>query len=313
MQHKVIIIGGGPAGFTAAIYAARASLSPLVLAGYASGGQLMSTTEVENFPGFAQGIQGPALMAAMRQQAERFGATILDEDANEVDFSTPPSLKVAADSGLYEAPVVILATGASARRLGIPGEDKYMGRGVATCAVCDGNHFRGKRVVVSGGGDSALEEVLQLSRLASEIVLVVRRGQMRASKAMQERVFALENARIRYNTEVTEVLGERRLQALRMRDASTGRETVEEYDGLFVAIGHRPNTGFLGGQVALNEEGYVQTFGGETRTSVPGVFVAGDVYDYIYRQAITAAASGCRAALDAERYLAVGLPTLVLA
>jgi thioredoxin reductase (NADPH) len=316
MKHQVIIIGGGPAGYTAAIYTARAAMSPLVIAGYASGGQLMSTTEVENFPGFAHGIQGPELMAAMRAQAERFGATILDEDATAVDLSTPGRHRVATDSGVFEAPAVIVATGASARRLGIPGEDSFMGRGVATCAVCDGNHFRGQRVVVSGGGDSALEEVLQLSRIAAEIVLVVRGGQLRASKAMQERVFALDNVRVRYHTEVVEVLGERRLRALRLRalrlrDNITGREALEAYDGLFVAIGHRPNTGFLEGQLPLSAEGYAQTRDGESATAVPGVFVAGDVYDYKYRQAITAAASGCRAALDAERYLTVEAPALV--
>lgn len=302
-EHNVIIIGGGPAGFTSAIYAARASLRPLVIAGYASGGQLMSTTEVENFPGFPQGVLGPDLMRMMREQAECFGAVVIEEDAMEVDFSTPGRLRVSTDSGEHVAPAVIIATGASARRLGVPGEDEYMGRGVATCAVCDGAHFRDLKVAVNGGGDSALEEVLQLSRIAREIHLIHRRDTLRASKVMQARVQALPNVVFHWNTEVVEVLGEKRVHGLKLRRTDTGEVASEMFDGLFVAIGHTPNTWFVDGQVPLDEKGYVRTVEGESRTAVPGVFVAGDAFDVKYRQAVTAAASGCRAALEAERYI----------
>ena len=308
MSHKVIIIGGGPAGQTAAIYAARAGLSPLVIAGYASGGQLMTTTLVENFPGFPEGVQGPDLTRNMRLQAERFGATVLDEDAIEVDLSRPLHHRVTTDSGVYEAPAVIIATGASARRLGVPGEERYMGRGVATCAVCDGNHFKGLKVAISGGGDSALEEVLQLSRIAAEVHLLHRRDTFKASKAMQDRVRGLGNVTIRTFTEVVEVKGERKMTGLVLRDSRTGAQVEEAFDGLFVAIGHTPNTELFAGQVPLRDNGYVETSGGDSRTSVPGVFVAGDAFDFTYRQAVTAAASGCKAALDAERYLTVELP-----
>jgi thioredoxin reductase (NADPH) len=310
-ERRIIVVGGGPAGWTAAIYAARAALSPLVIAGYAAGGQLMTTTTVENYPGFSEGILGPALMAQMRAQAERFGAEVLEEDVLEVDFQTPGALHVFTDSGKFSAPAVIVATGASARRLGVPGEETYMGRGVATCAVCDGAHFRGMRVAVAGGGDSAMEEVLQLSRIADEIHLIHRRADLRASTIMQDRVRALDKIRFHWRTEVAEVLGERKMTALRLRDVETGEERLEPFDGLFVAIGHRPNTGFLEGQVALLSNGYVPTVEGESRTSVPGVFVAGDAFDFRYRQAVTAAASGCRAALEAERYLTLEAPALV--
>lgn len=312
-DHKVIVIGGGPAGYTAAIYAARAALRPLLIAGYADGGQLMTTTDVENFPGFPNGVQGPALMAAMREQAERFGTRVLREDAVRVDFSHPHALRVFTDVAEYVAPAVIIATGASARRLGVPGEEQYMGRGVATCAVCDGAHFRDRKVAVSGGGDSAMEEVLQLARIAREIHVVHRRDVFRASHIMQERVRALPNVTFRLHTEVAEVVGQKRMTALRLRDVRTGDVTEELFDGLFVAVGHRPNTDIFLGQVPLLETGYVRTVEGENRTALPGVFVAGDAFDFRYRQAVTAAASGCRAALEAERYLAVELPTLVAA
>lgn len=304
---QVIVVGGGPAGYTAAIYAARASLRPVVVAGYAAGGQLMLTTTVENFPGFPEGIQGPDLMAALRKQAERFGARFVDEDAVAVDFSKPRALKVETDSGSWTAPSVIVATGASARRLDIPGEDKYMGRGVATCAVCDGAHFRDQKVAVSGGGDSALEEVLQLSRIAREIHLVHRRDSLRASKVMQERVLALPQVKVRWNTVITEVQGQRKMTGLVLRDVTTGQETEEPFDGLFVAIGHSPNTDVFKGQVPLKPDGFLETTDGDIRTSVPGVFAAGDVADARWRQAVTAAASGCRAALAAEHYVTVEL------
>ena len=304
---QVIIIGGGPAGYTAAVYAARASMRPLVLAGYAAGGQLMLTTTVENFPGFPDGVQGPDLVAAIRRQAERFGAQVLEEDAISVDFSQPGALKVTADSGSWTAPAVIIATGASARRLDVPGEEKYMGRGVATCAVCDGAHFRDQKVAVSGGGDAAMEEVLQLSRIAREIHLIHRRDSLRASRVMQERVLALPQVKARWNTQVTEVKGERKMNALVLRDTRTGQETEEAFDGLFVAIGHSPNTDIFQGQVPLRADGYIQTVDGDVRTTIPGVFAAGDVYDSRWRQAVTAAASGCKAALAAEHYVTVEL------
>jgi thioredoxin reductase (NADPH) len=301
-QHNVIIIGGGPAGCTAAIYAARAALSPVLVAGYASGGQLMTTTVVENFPGFPQGVQGPDLMRDMRDQAMRFGAAVIEEDAVSVALSPRDQHTVRTDSAELKAPVVIIATGASAKTLGVPGEERLMGRGVATCAVCDGAHFRDKKVAVVGGGDAAIEEVLQLSRIASQVHLLVRGERMRASAIMQNRVQTLPNVQIHWNTQVAEVLGERRLEQLRLRSPG-GDSRTENFDGLFVAIGHRPNTWMFGGQVPMDADGYIQTIDGETRTAVPGVFVAGDAFDFRYRQAITAAASGCKAALEAERYL----------
>ncbi|MHB2017513.1 MAG: NAD(P)/FAD-dependent oxidoreductase [Candidatus Xenobia bacterium] len=301
---QVVIVGAGPAGLTAALYAARARLAPLVVAGYAPGGQLMQTTEVENFPGFAQGVLGPELMAAMRQQAERFGARLLAEEAVAVDFSRPGALQVVTDSGVVTAPAVIVATGAAARMLGVPGEDRLLGRGVATCAVCDGAHFAGMKVAVAGGGDSALEEVLQLSRIAREVHLIHRRDSLRASRAMQERVLELPNVVVRWNTQVVEARGDRRLEALLLNDQ------VEPFDGLFVAIGHEPNTAIFEGQLPRTPEGYIQTIEGETRTAVPGVFVAGDAFDFRYRQAVTAAASGCKAALEAERYLIHARPVV---
>jgi len=301
-MHPVIVIGGGPAGYTAALYTARAGLSPLVVAGYASGGQLMTTTVVENYPGFPLGVEGPDLMHAMRAQAERFGARVLEEDAVNVDLSGPAK-QVHTDSGAHLGQAVIIATGASARRLGVPGEDRLTGRGVATCAVCDGAHFRNLKVAVSGGGDSAMEEALQLSRIAAEVHVVHRRDALRASKVMQERVLGDPRIRVHYNTQVVEAVGGRRLESLILEDVATGERRTEAFDGLFVAIGHVPNTDLFRGQVPLDAEGYVLTAEGESRTAVPGVFVAGDAFDRRYRQAVTAAASGCRAALEAERYL----------
>ncbi|MBM3460560.1 MAG: thioredoxin-disulfide reductase [Armatimonadetes bacterium] len=299
--HDAIIIGGGPAGWTAALYTARAGLSGLVVAGYASGGQLMTTTVVENYPGFPEGILGPEMMAAFRNQAERFGAATLEEDAVAVDFSTPGALQVTTDSGVHQARAVIVATGASPRMLGVPGEDRYLGRGVGTCAVCDGAHFRGLKVAVSGGGDSAAEEALQLARIASEVHLLVRGDRMRASRVMRERVESKPVIRVRYNTSVACVVGDKRMSGLLLKDSEGQRE--EPFDGLFVAIGHSPNTAIFRGQLPMDESGYLQAVEGESRTAVPGVFVAGDAFDFRYRQAVTAAASGCKAALETERYL----------
>ena len=300
-MHDVIILGSGPAGLTAAIYAARAQLQPLVIAGREAGGQLMLTTEVENFPGFPEGIQGPELMARMRQQAERFGAQFIDDDVARVDFTGRP-LRVFTEDASFEARAVIIATGASARWLGLPSETRLRGRGVSSCATCDGWFFQNQRVLVVGGGDTALEEALFLTRFASEIVVVHRRDQLRASKIMQERALSHPKIRFIWKAVVDEVLGTDSVEGVRLRHVETGERWEEPCRGLFVAIGHQPNTGFLRGQVELDERGYVRVWD-HTRTSVEGVFCAGDVADARYRQAITAAGAGCQAAMDVERYL----------
>jgi thioredoxin reductase (NADPH) len=297
----VVIVGSGPAGLTAAIYAARANLAPIVIAGYAPGGQLMITSEVENFPGFPEGIDGPELMARMRQQAERFGARLVDADVERVDLAGRP-FQVWAEGVPYTADSLIIATGASAMWLGLENETRLRGRGVSACATCDGFFFRGKKVAVVGGGDTALEEASFLTRFASEVVLVHRRDRLRGSKIMQRRV--LENPRIsvRWNSQVVDVLGEDVVDGLRLRDTVTGEERVEPVQGLFLAIGHRPNTAAFRDWLEADETGYLIVHD-ETRTRIEGVFVAGDVHDHRYRQAVTAAADGCKAAIDAERWL----------
>ena len=302
--RKVIIIGSGPAGYTAAIYAARANLAPLLFSGTQSGGQLMLTTLVENVPGFVDGVLGPELMESMRKQAERFGTDMLAEDVTQVDFSRRPFVVRAGDTR-YEAESVIIATGASARMLGVPGERELLGRGVSTCATCDGFFFKDRDVMVVGGGDSAMEEALYLARLARTVAIVHRRDALRASKIMQERVS--QNPRIEVVLDsAVESLADPAAGALSrvtLRDVKTGARTERRVDGLFVAIGHDPNTALLRGQVALLPNGYVKVEPGTTRTSVPGVFAAGDVADYTWRQAVTAAGTGCMAALEAERWL----------
>ena len=316
--QRLIIIGSGPSGYTAALYAARANLQPIVYAGYQHGGQLTLTTDVENFPGFPEGIQGSELMANMRAQAERFGAELRDRDVTAVDFSRRP-FRVTThtkpfspeDDEIEEAQAVIVATGASAMWLGIPGEEQYRGYGVSSCATCDGFFFRNKRMVVVGGGDVAMEEAIYLSRFASELTVIHRRDTLRASKAMQER--ALKNPKIRFvwDTAVEEALGETHPQTgmskvtgVRARNLKTGEETVIPTDALFVAIGHRPNTHIFHGQIPLDERGYAVAADPEgTATAVEGVFVAGDVRDHRYRQAVTAAADGCKAAMDVEKWL----------
>ena len=300
--EKLIIIGSGPAGLTAALYAARANLEPLVIAGYEAGGQLMLTTEVENFPGFPEGIMGPELMNNMRRQAERFGTRFIDADATAVDFSTYP-LRVQVGSAWHEAQAVIIATGASAKWLGLPSEERLRGRGVSSCATCDGYFFKGGDVVVVGGGDSAMEEALFLANLARRVTVIHRRDRLRASKIMQERAFKHPRIEFVWNTVVEEILGEDRVTGVRLRNVETGETTDRACDAVFVAIGHRPNTDIFRGQVELDEQGYVKMYPG-MRTSVEGVFVAGDAQDYRYRQAITAAADGCKAAMEAERWLA---------
>lgn len=300
-MERLIIIGSGPAGLTAAVYAARANLRPLVLAGGMYGGQLMLTTEVENFPGFPDGIMGPDLMIKFREQAERFGARIENVDATAVEFGKAP-LIVHAGEARYEAQSVIVATGASARWLGIPGEDRLRGRGVSTCATCDGAFFREKHIVVVGGGDSAMEEALFLTRFGSKVTVIHRRDALRASKIMADRALAHPKIDFIWNTAVEEAVGDPVLQALRLHNLVDGTRTELAADALFIAIGHDPNTSILRNQLELDKAGYIVSPDG-TSTSVEGVFVAGDVYDVRYKQAITAAGSGCKAAMDAEKYL----------
>ncbi|WP_067618739.1 thioredoxin-disulfide reductase [Alicyclobacillus acidiphilus] len=305
MEHrKVIILGTGPAGYTAAIYSARADLEPLVFEGDEPGGQLTLTTEIENFPGFVDGIMGPELMETMKKQAQRFGATFERGRATSVDLSKRPFRVTVDKEREYTADALILATGASAKMLGIEGENELIGRGVSTCATCDGFFFRNKRVIVVGGGDSAMEEATFLTKFASEVVIVHRREELRASKVMQAR--ARSNDKIRWELNVTtqKVLSDgTKVTGLRVVDNATGETRDIPADGVFVAIGHRPNTDFLNGQVEVDELGYIVTKGNTTATSVEGVFAAGDVMDSRYRQAITAAGSGCKAAMDVEKYL----------
>ena len=298
---RLIIIGSGPAGLTAAIYAARADLAPVVFAGGLSGGQLMLTTDVENFPGFPSGIMGPELMDKFRAQAERFGAEMHNVDVTRVDFSKRP-LRVWVEDVKHDAEAVIVATGASALWLGVEGETRLRGRGVSSCATCDGAFFKNRDLIVVGGGDTAMEEATFLTRFASSVTIVHRRDSLRASKIMQQR--AMENPRISFvwNAVVEEILGENRVTGARLRDTVTGRASERACDAVFVAIGHKPNTELFAGQLDLDAKGYIVSPDG-TRTNVEGVFVAGDVEDSRYRQAVTAAGLGCRAAMDVERYL----------
>ena len=302
-HRKVVIIGSGPAGLTAAIYAGRANLEPLVIAGNVPMGQLMITSDVENYPGFPDGIHGPELMQKFREQAERFGATLIDKDATRVDFSQRPH-RIWVNDYEYRADSVIVATGASALWLGIPTEEEFRGRGVSACATCDGFFFRGRDVAVVGGGDTALEEATFLTRFANKVTIVVRRGEFRGSRIMQDRALNHEKIDVLWNKEVAEVRGEMTVNALTLRDTSTGETSDLEVQGLFVAIGYKPNTDLFAGQLTVGEGGYLEIVDGETGSGVEGVFVAGDVHDHHYRQAVTAAGDGCRAAIDAERWLA---------
>jgi thioredoxin reductase (NADPH) len=301
--RNVIVIGSGPAGLTAALYAARANLKPLVVEGIEAGGQLMLTTAVENYPGWPEGIMGPDLMAAMRAQAERFGAALVRENVTAVDFSRRPFVVQLAEQ-THEARAVIVATGASAKLLGLPSERTLMGHGVSTCATCDGFFFRNKPIAVVGGGDSALEEATFLTRFASSVAVIHRRDALRASKIMQDKARANPKITFVWDTEVVDVRdpGLGVVSSLRLRNVKTGEEIDLAVEGLFVAIGHTPNTALFAGQLEMDAAGYLVTHGG-ARTNVPGVFACGDVQDHVYRQAITAAGSGCMAAIDAERYL----------
>lgn len=304
---KTLILGSGPAGYTAAIYAARADLKPVIYTGMEPGGQLTTTTEVENFPGYPEGIDGPTMMIQLQQQAERFGTEVRIGMATEVKFSEVAGgihEVVIDNTKTVEAETVIIATGASAKYLGLPSEQRLRGGGVSACAVCDGFFYRGQEVAIVGGGDTAAEEASYLSKICTKVTMLVRKEELRASKAMQNRVMSIPNIEIRFNTEIDEVLGDQVVEGLRMVNNQTGEKEEIAITGLFIAIGHKPNTDIFKGQLDMDETGYLKTVGKTTKTNKPGVFACGDVQDKEYRQAVTAAGTGCMSALDAERYLA---------
>jgi thioredoxin reductase (NADPH) len=300
--ENIIIIGSGPAGLTAALYTARANLAPLMIEGYETGGQLMTTTEVENYPGFEHGIQGPELMTVMRKQVERFGTRFLTRNVTKVDFSKRP-FKIWVESELYEANAVIISTGATAKYLGLENEKRLLGRGVSACATCDGAFFKNQPVAVIGGGDTAMEEANFLTRFASKVYVVHRRAEFRASKIMADRVMKNPKVEVIWNSAMIDVLGEKGVDGIRLKNLETGKESTLPVQGVFVAIGHKPNTDLFKGLLEMNDVGYLVTKPRSTYTSVEGVFAAGDVADPIYRQAVTAAGTGCMSAIDAERWL----------
>ncbi|MBW2240863.1 MAG: thioredoxin-disulfide reductase [Deltaproteobacteria bacterium] len=300
---KVLIIGSGPAGYTAAIYAARAELAPVMLAGLQFGGQLMLTTEVENYPGFPEGVTGPDMMDMFQKQAERFGTRVELEDATDVDFSRRP-FRVETESQKFEADAVVLATGASARWIGLPSEERLMNQGVSACATCDGALYRDKLMAVVGGGDTAMEEALFLTRYAPKVTVIHRRDELRASKIMAERALKHEKIEFAWNSQVDEVLGDEFVTGVRIKDVNTGETREISVEALFIAIGHTPNTGIFRDQITLDDTGYIKVEPGTSRTNIEGVFACGDAMDPTYRQAITAAGTGCMAAIDCERWLA---------
>jgi thioredoxin reductase (NADPH) len=303
--RNVIIIGSGPAGYTAAIYAARANLAPLVFEGsVTAGGALMNTTDVENFPGFPDGVMGPDLMDHLRKQAERFGAELVTDDITAVDLAGPIKVVTDGSGNTHTAHVVIVATGSGYRELGVPNEKVLAGHGVSWCATCDGFFFRDQDIVVVGGGDTAMEEATFLTRFARSVTIVHRRDTLRASKIMQERAFANEKISFVWNSEVVDVVGDKKVSGVKIRNVVTGQESTLDATGLFVAIGHDPRSELFAGQVRRDDEGYILVEAPSTRTNLAGVFACGDVVDHVYRQAVTAAGTGCAAALDAERYLA---------
>ena len=300
---KLLIIGSGPAGYTAAIYAARAELKPLMYAGLQPGGQLTETTEVENYPGYPEGIQGPEMMMEFKEQAERFGTEVRDGLATEAFLNETPKRIIIEDKAEITADTVIISTGASAKWLGLESEERLKSGGVSACAVCDGFFYKGQEVAIVGGGDTAAEEATYLAKICSKVTMLVRKDTMRASKAMQHRVTSTKNIDLRYNTEIDEVLGDQVVEGLRMKNNKSGFTDEISITGLFIAIGHKPNTDIFRGQLEMDDSGYLITKGKTTATNVPGVFASGDVQDKEYRQAVTAAGTGCMAALDAERYL----------
>jgi thioredoxin reductase (NADPH) len=304
-HHSLIILGSGPAGYTAAIYAARANLNPVVIQGIQPGGQLTTTTDVDNYPGYKDGVQGPEMMADFQAQAERFGTEIIWDHINETDLSKRP-FTLKGDEGAYTCDALIIATGASAMYLGLPSEEEFSGRGVSACATCDGFFYRDKEVAVIGGGDTAVEEALYLSNICSKVTVVHRRDELRAEKIMQDHLFAAENIEMAWSSVLDEVLGDDSgVTGMRIKSTVDGSTKDIDLHGVFIAIGHKPNTGFVKGQLDMDDAGYLITRGKSTATSIDGVFAAGDVADSVYRQAITSAGEGCKAALDAERWLAV--------
>jgi len=303
VHHHLIILGSGPAGYTAAIYAARANLKPVVIQGEQAGGQLTTTTDVDNYPGYKDGVQGPAMMEDFQAQAERFGTEIIWDHINEADLSKRP-FTLTGNDGVYTCDALIIATGASAKYLGLPSEDEFAGRGVSACATCDGFFYRGKDVAVVGGGDTAVEEAIYLANLCNKVTLIHRRDALRAEPIMQDKLLATENIEVAWNSTTEEILGdESGVTGIRLKSTLDGSIRDLDVHGVFIAIGHKPNTGFLAGQLEMDDTGYLITKGKSTATSVEGVFAAGDVADPVYRQAVTSAGEGCKAALDAERWL----------
>ena len=303
-HHKCLIIGAGPAGYTAAIYAARAELKPVMYVGMQPGGQLMDTTEVDNFPGYPKGVEGPQMMEDMRGQAERFGTDVRTGVATQVFFNESPKRVLIEDKAEITADTIIIATGATAKWLGLPSEERLKSGGVSACAVCDGFFYRKQEVAIVGAGDTACEEATYLSKICSKVTMLVRKDSFRASKAMVNRVMTTPNIEVLFNTETVEVLGAQTVEGVKIKNNQTNAESTLTVTGLFIAIGHKPNTDIFKGQIDLDENGYIKTIPGSTNTNIPGVFAAGDVQDHVYRQAVTAAGTGCMSALDAERWLA---------